>query len=235
MEKARTAQVALSLSLAGAVIVGVFMSQIRTMAATEPSIMVWALFVTLSLLGASATMFPHVCSPSKVLPYNIDAARFTHLMGLRIVHGHHAQCGHFQGHEYRFRGKTYCAGCTGLLLGALSAVIVVTAHFILGYVGSVPTGYVGLLFVLLGLLYIPLQVSKNPVSRAVINFLFVVGFSFTLVTVDLAGNLGFDLFLIGLSLFWVYTRIQLSNWSHDRICQDCEDDCPFREPRLNQG
>ena len=215
----------LAVSLAGVILVAAFLSLPGSGATIENPFMILALFASLCLLGAAATLFPHRCSPSKVLPQDPDPSRFTVVLGVRISHGHHIPCSHFQGHEHNFRGRSFCAGCTGLLIGALAAVLVATLHFIYAWVPGRGFGYAGLAFVVLGLLYIPLRIAKRPFPRSLINALFVLGFSLTLSSVSGSGSSTLHLVIIGLCVFWMFTRIQLSHWNHDNVCEECREEC----------
>ena len=215
----------LAVSLAGVILVAVFLSLPDAGATTKNPFLIWALFASLCLLGAMATLFPHRCSPSKVLPQDLDPSRFTVVLGIRLYHGHHIPCSHFQEHEHNVRGRFFCAGCTGLLVGALLAVSVSTLHFICGWNFGRVYGYAGLACVVLGLLYIPLRIAPRPILRSLINTLFVLGFALTLSSVGGSGSSAFDLVVIGLCVFWMFTRIQLSRWNHDNICDECGEEC----------
>ena len=149
---------------------------------------------------------------------------------MRLHHGHHISCNHFQGHEYDIRGRSFCASCTGMLVGALAAASIATLHFLLGWNPSRGFGYAGLGFVVLGLVYIPLRVARGPVLRVLINAIFVLGFSLIISVVDVSGSAAFDLVVIGLSVFWMFTRIQLSSWSYEKICDDCGEECWMQAP-----
>ena len=111
------------------------------------------------------------------------------------------------------------------LLSGLIAMLMAAVLFLT----QAPQGLLGLAFIILGLLYIP--VLKNlPISlRSVINALFVVGFPLTLMVVDGVGNMEIALITIGFFVFWMYTRIQLSQWGHSKICDGCDEPCPARE------
>lgn len=196
----------------------------------EGSSAIWALFISLCLLGAVATLLPHRCSPSRALPRDLDPSKFTVVLGVRLHHGHHISCSHFEGHEHVIHGRSFCASCTGMFVGALAAVAVATLHFFFGWNPGRAFGYVGLAFVVLGLLYIPLRIAGGPIQRSLINALFVLGFSLILSTVDVSGSATFDMVVIGLSVFWMFTRIQLSSWSYDKICDECGEECWMGEP-----
>lgn len=215
----------LAISMAGVLLVAIFLSRPGSTGSAGGGLLAWAVFSSICVLGAAATVFPHHCSLSIALPDNLDESRFTVLKGVRFVHGHHPACGEFGGHELAFRGKSFCAGCTGLLIGSVSAVALATLYFVYDHRLPTVSGYFGLVFVILGLLYnIPLE-GGPPLLRTALNVLFVIGFALILVSVDGAGDIGVDLFAIGLFVYWMFTRIQISRWRHDRICRGCDEPC----------
>lgn len=215
----------LVVSLVGFIVVGWFITKPQPPGPVDAKMPVWAAFASICVLGAVATLIPHRCHPSKSLPLSLDPKRFTRVMGFKLVHGHHPACGKFSDHELLIGGKTFCAGCVGLFVGALASLSVATMHFLHNYRLPIVSGYFGLGFVLLGLLAIPLTKKRTPLLRSGLNAILVLGFSLVLVTVDLFGDMGFDFFVIGMCTYWMYVRIQLSRWSHDEVCGGCEDEC----------
>jgi len=90
---------------------------------------------------------------------------------------------------------------------------------------------VGALGVILGLLQSPLPILQNSVIRLFSSAFFVVGTFLILVGIEeLANRTSIDLNLIVLTVFWLMTRISLSQWDHERICSKCTlDSCSFAE------
>jgi hypothetical protein len=192
---------------------------------TEMRGLVWAVFSSLCILGGSATLFPHRCSPSISLADSLEPTRYTEFQGVRLVHGHHSTCGRFEDHEFKLKGKTLCSGCTGLLIGSIGSFTITTLHFVYNYRFPVFAGYLGLGFVVLGLLYIPLLKKTVTPLRLAFNAFFVLGFGLLLSAVDGLGDPVLDAIVIGLSVYWMFTRILLSRWSHDKVCSGCDDPC----------
>ena len=130
-------------------------------------------------------------------------------------------------------GRTLCAACTGLLLGALIALIGTAFLFFGGW----PIGEVGLPAVLIGVIGTVLgffQLKFRGFIRLVLNVFFVLGAFLILVGIDeLTGSLFVDLFLVAFIVFWILTRIQLSQWDHWRICHDCKSPCEVRGTQKN--
>ena len=186
---------------------------------------IWAVFSVITILGGMATLFPHMCSATINVSGDLDASRFTELVGYRLVHGHHPSCGDFDDHELKLGGKSLCAGCIGLLIGSTLALVISMFPLIYRYTSSPITGYIGLVLVFLGLIHSTILKSEPPALRTIINALFVMGFSLTLVSSTKFGNLSQGLLLISLCVYWMYTRIQLSAYRHDTICGSCEKPC----------
>ena len=219
----------LVISLAGVGLAAVSLNTTQRMPSTPAAtIYIWSLFSALCILGSSATLFPHICLRSDRRPEELDPSRISNLFGIRVVHGHHPRCGEFQGHELLVNDKTFCAGCIGLLLGASTALILSTLHFFSGFTYPWATSFVGLGCVVLGLLHIPLLRTSILILRTAFNLALVAGFALLLVGVDEIGSLELDLIAIGLCVFWMFTRIQLSSWDHERICRGCGYRCVER-------
>ena len=225
MKKEGSAWIPLVISLAGVLFAAAFLLRSGPTSPASRGILVWAVFSAMCVMGAVATLFPHHCSSSVSIPSDLDESRYTVLMGVRLVHGHHPGCGKFGGHELVLKGKTLCAGCTGLFAGAIAALSTAALYFIFDYRLPALAGYVGLGFVVLGLLYNILLKQGPPFVRTALNFLFVLGFALVMVAVDGVGDPGLGFFAIGLCTYWMFTRIQLSRWSHDRVCGACDEDC----------
>jgi len=151
---------------------------------------------------------------------------------LRIVHGHHPSCENFSSHEFQVGKRTFCTSCMGLLFGALATLAGTIVYFfnewiiaaeILSLIG------VGTLGVAFGLLRFFLFNVRGKVLRFSLNTFFVLGSFLILIGIDAhIQSLSIDLFLILLSVFWLFTRIRLSQWDHEKICRACGLICDFR-------
>jgi hypothetical protein len=197
------------------------------------TVVLWLAFSTLNLLGAIATLMPHLCSPHIQVDPRLDPSRYTHLWGLRLIHGHHPECREFESHEFQFSGRRICAGCTGLFLGALISVTVSLKHMTLGFSG-LPTvyGFLGVTAIVAVLGSLVLVSPSRPLVRAVQNFVLVLGFSLVLISVEVLGGFFRGGLVVGLCVVWMSTRIQISRWSHDRVCSGCVDACGKKEVLL---
>jgi len=196
--------------------------------------MVGSAFGAVCVLGILAVLFPNKCSRF------FDAGKreksqnrfFGFKRNVSISHttastlrGHHPLCGRFSAHVFRLGEKMFCATCSGLFSGALFALIGVAMYFF----GNWQTGQNAFLMILVGVVAVTLALLQSPLPRlqhSVIRLFssafFVVGTFLILVGIEeLAHNTPADLFLVVLSVFWLMTRISLSQWDHERICSKC--------------
>ena len=225
---ARPVWISLAISLAGVIIAAGFIVTPSSLPSTQGNIYIWSIFTALLVLGAAATFFPRRCSRSIVNTEDLDPSRYTSISGVRLIHGHHSLCGQFTGHEFTVTGKSICAGCLGLFIGATSSLMLSAVYLMFNPVIPLGVGMLGLAFVTLGLLYIPFLKNLPTGLRTVVNAIFVVGFALTLMVVVGVGNVEMALITIGFFVFWMYTRIQLSQWRHNVICDGCDEQCPAR-------
>jgi len=195
------------------------------------------------VLGILAVFFPKPCS--KFFDAGKREKRQNRFFGFKrnvsishttasTLRGHHPLCGHFSAHVFRLGSRIFCATCSGLFLGALIALVGVTLLFF----GNWQMGQnvflmvlVGAVGVALGLLQSPLPILQNSIIRLFSSIFFVVGTFLILIGIEeLAHNTSVDLFMVVLSVFWLMTRISLSQWDHERICSKCTSgSCNFDE------
>lgn len=187
------------------------------------------IFGTICLLGILAGIFPSSCS--RPLHFGrSDDDKSTHpstslTSSNPSFRGHHPGCRNFKGHILRFGNKVFCAGCVGLIFGAILSLIGVTFYFFFNlsfWPDYVPAFCIGLACVSCGLLQYQIFNWGNSLIHASVNSLFVCGVFLLLMDVDQSTrNTGADLYLIALSMFWLYTRITLSKVDHRGICAAC--------------
>jgi len=192
--------------------------------------LVGAAFGIVCILGIFAGIFPSKCSStfhfrrgkqandqnSTLLPKKSQALLFR---------GHHPNCGNFGPHVFRVGNAVLCAGCIGLVIGAAVSVVGV-AVFFFGEVSCWPSCYlifwVGFVGASCGLLQYHLFSLGRSSIHLFVNAFFVFGVFMLLVGVDsIVQNAVIDFYLVTLSLFWVYTRIVLSQFDHRKICAAC--------------
>jgi len=187
--------------------------------------LVGSIFSLICISGIFAALFPKQCS--QVFHFRRASVSFaSHQI---YSTSHHPTCEKFSAHVIHVSGHTHCAACTGLLFGALTALIGTVFYFSGGWhieEVSFPLIFIGTVGAILGFL----QFKFQSLIRLVSNTFFVVGAFLILVGIDeLTESLFVDLFLVVLIVFWILTRIQFSQWDHWRICSGCKSPCEVRE------
>ncbi|MGZ4857457.1 MAG: restriction endonuclease [Methanobacteriaceae archaeon] len=143
--------------------------------------------------------------------------------------GHHPNCGKFNSHVFILKGKKYCAGCTGLFLGGLLAVIGTLIYYfgynsvyLMEFHGQIVfwIGFFAVLFSLIQLIFINLN---NNLIKFSSNLLLVLGSFFILIGIDaIQANISLEIYFLILVLFWILTRIRISQNNHKIRCLECE-------------
>lgn len=189
-------------------------------------------FSLICVSGMFAALFPQQCTTSIHF-----GSKEKNLKSRRVPatsKGHHPCCQKFYSHVIKIRGRTLCAACTGLLVGALLALAGTILYFFFEMdmnksLLSVSVGTVG---VIVGFF----QLEFGGFARSLFNVCFVVGSFLTLAGIDrLVQSVLIDLFVLVLILFWLFTRIQLSHWDHERTCNKCKSLNKICELEQRQG
>ena len=193
--------------------------------------LIGSLFSLICILGVFAALSPNRCS--EALHFR-EAVRTTTTDQI-LSASHHPNCERFSAHVIHLKERVLCAACTGLLLGAVVALVGAFFYFFGGW----QIESVRLLLVLIGLFGLLagfLQLRFRGLVRLTANSLFVLGAFLCLVGVDQASqNVAIDLFLVILIIFWILTRIQLSRWDHSRICDNCDSPCRSERTRKDKA
>jgi hypothetical protein len=183
-------------------------------------------FIAICAAGTAAALSPRKCSS----PFGTHVPKATSAQESEIVSpvsakAHHPDCGKFSDHTIRFRGTSYCAACSGLVVGAFLAVAMSAGYFFLG----LSIAWFSPLYLAIGPLG-PLvgfvQFTFKGWVRSAANAFFVFGSSLIVIGMDQhVGNFFVDLYMMGLIVFWIMTRIVISQWDHLRICLLCNSQC----------
>ncbi|MCS7115402.1 MAG: hypothetical protein RMJ15_04800 [Nitrososphaerota archaeon] len=224
---------AITLSLIGAALV----LPLTLYKSTPPWSLAWrkqligALLALICISGILAALFPDKCSKTfhsrkRKKTQNLKVKNLNPSMESVHFRGHHPDCGNFDAHIIRLNRRVLCAACTGLLFGGVLVLAGTASYFFLevNFLGkpglwSVLAGQIG---IVLGFF----QFKFKGFTRSFMNTLFVFSCFLVLVGVDaLAENLLIDLYLICLIIFWLFTRILLSQWDHLQICRRCKIPC----------
>lgn len=185
-------------------------------------------FATICLLGITAGISPSRCPRTPHFRGRNKNSYKTEQTDSGVTtisfEGHHPTCGKFSAHVLQLGGKTYCAGCTGLATGAIISLL---GSFL--YLGGFNVGELSMLVFWLGFVGVTcglLQYHIFGVKRGMVHFLlnvvFVLGAFLLLVGVnEINSNFVLDLYLLTLIVYWIITRITLSQLEHKKICVTC--------------
>jgi len=177
-------------------------------------------YTVICVLGIVAVFYPGKCRLMFQKPNaaNDLSKPASNEMSLR---GHHPDCEKFSANRITIGNSVFCASCSGLLIGAIAALVGIAA-FSWGLLDFAVENLWGLALgealMLVGLA----QIKMGGYLKMAVNALFVVGSFVCLVMADLFGqSLPVDLFVLGLIVFLLWLRILLSEWNNDRICLKC--------------
>lgn len=140
---------------------------------------------------------------------------------------HHPSCRNYSSHILKIGKKKFCATCSGLLVGAIIALLGtvlwfswnwrVLDPFVLVFVGS--TAVVG------GLLQSALPRMCNGIARFFGSIVLVLGTFVMFISINEAvKSILVDFFFVALSVLWIMTKIALSQNDHQQICSNCSED-----------
>ena len=207
----------------------------------QQSQLVWLAFTAICIAGTIAGVRPSGCSRSSktnATGHDRTEGSGETMNGTRVVlrEGHHYSCGAYSGHVVSVRKRVYCAGCTGLVIGGLTAGAGSLLHLVIG-----PPLGIGIVSFWFGFVGVAIGLLQHPVYRAlkvqdgfariVVNIAFVDGAFLILLGADqLAGSFPLDVYIIMMVLLWISTRVTTSRSEHSRICSECpEPSCNGRK------
>lgn len=190
--------------------------------------LVGTVFSIVCVLGILAGAFPSKCSKTfhfrrtKQKGFAHESSGSPEKYAFR---GHHPNCGSFGAHVFRVGNRIFCAGCVGLILGAVLSLFGVILYFFANlpfWLNHFLAFWIGLMGVSCGLLQYHLFYWGKSSIHLSVNTFFIFGIFLLLVGVDaVTQNVIVDFYLVALSIFWLYTRILLSQLDHKKICTAC--------------
>jgi hypothetical protein len=193
--------------------------------------LIGSLFSLICILGIFAALYPNRCSEG----FHFREATASAATRQIPSASHHPDCERFSAHVVHIKGRVRCAACTGLLSGAAIALVGAILYFFIGFQIE-NARFLSVLIGGLGILAGFLQLRFRGRVRLTLNSLFVLGAFLCLVGIDQASqNVAIDLFSVMLIIFWILTRIQLSQWDHSRICDNCESPCRVERKRRGES
>jgi hypothetical protein len=184
--------------------------------------LVVSLYSLVCLLGILAAFYPQKCQNTFAFrDFNLEHKAQTGEGSDLIFEGHHPNCRKFNGNRINVCGSTFCAACAGLFVGAILGLTGIVLYFFFGFafqVSGLGLLSIGIVAMLLGLV----QFVFRGYVKLVASSLFVVGSFLMLISADLiGGRLFIDLYVLGLIVFLLLTRIMLSEWTNRKTCLEC--------------
>jgi hypothetical protein len=171
-------------------------------------------------MGIFAVFYPSKC---RMMIQTPDVSTDSSIRSNAAVQfrGHHPDCEKFSCNRIIIRGSVFCAACSGLLIGAIVAILGIVL-FSIGFFDLDARNLwvlgIGEVLMLVGLA----QIKMSGYVKMAFNGLFVVGSCISLVVADLATqSLLFDVYVLGLIVIMIWLRIFLSEWNNKRICSAC--------------
>jgi hypothetical protein len=181
--------------------------------------LVGGLYSVICVLGVAAVFYPVKCKGlfQKQNPFSQAGA----VSGSVGISGHHPACQKFSGNRIRVNGRDLCAACSGLLVGAVTALVGCALQFFMG----LPLVSAGVWVLVLGEVCMVLglaQIKFAGYGKVFVNVVFVIGSFMALAGVDVLGeSLLVDIYVLGLIVFLLWLRILLSERNNRRICHAC--------------
>ena len=182
------------------------------------------IFEIICISGILATLFPSSCLEMPQFLKSNKKHRYQLNIHKKTLHAHHPICENYASHVLSIGNLDFCATCSGLLVGAIIAIIIASLYFLGSLSLNSPTVLVlaGTTGVALGLIQSALPKFSGSLTRFVASILFVMGTSLMLASIDAAtNNIFIDLFLVFLSVLWIMTKISLSQRDHELTCSNC--------------
>jgi uncharacterized protein YggT (Ycf19 family) len=188
-------------------------------------------FALICFLGVVGSLSPRRCLETFGHQRVYATASSPQASGLAVgTRGHHYDCGRFSSHTIRVNSHVLCAACTGLFVGGVGALLGTLLYFFSG-LGLPQFGFLSVAVGVAAMIIGFLQMRLGGFARLILNVLFVLGAFLILAGLDaLTKSLLVDLFSIVLVVFWIFTRILLSQWDHLRICRGCSLPCEAHGP-----
>jgi len=147
----------------------------------------------------------------------------------RSFQGHHPDCNMFKNHIIFIKNKPRCAGCLGLILGALTSILLITLYLTIPLKLSINIYYIFLILGIIILIFVYIEIrllKRNNIVHILINSLLIISLlTITISVLEITKNSTYTILTILLSYLWLDTRIHISNQKHQNICQSCIQEC----------
>jgi uncharacterized integral membrane protein len=186
-----------------------------------------SVFMGICLVGIIIAVFPHkyrqLFHHSSHKP--IESSTIDEATTLRVK-GHHPLCGMFTAHNFHLGNHIFCAGCMGLVTGAIIALSGCSGYILVNKTlidSAVYMFWIGFTAICVGILPSYGLALNFSLSRIIVNAFFVIGWFFLLVAViELQQNIILEAYVLAILIFSVAIRITGSKQHHSQICKDCD-------------
>ena len=203
----------------------------------QREVVLW-IFILICLLGMFAAVSPSRCTrliyfkKNQKSDWKIGESDSSDIENK--FKGHHPDCDNFKTHTFSLKGTKYCAGCTGLFIGSLIALIGTFIYYFYG----IPDAHDGRLIFFIGFITLTVYLFQDLIldininlAKFFFNILLVLGSFMILIGInELDSNIFIQLFFIVLVVIWILGRIASSEKKHDEICDECttKSSCNYR-------
>ncbi len=189
---------------------------------------IFSAFFIICFLGLIAALYPRICSK----PFHLGANEKLVDYSMEFK-GHHPICGEFTSHTFNWHGKYFCAGCTGLVIGAILTMIGSVVYYLYGNL-NVAEGQLVLVLGLGAVLFSLLQIFFLKIQKNLVklfsSMILVIGSLLILIGINTLNNSVYiEFYFLMLILFWILARIMLSHIDHETMCRNCrkQSSCPY--------
>ena len=190
-------------------------------------LLVVGIFFTSCIFGISLAIYPNWWRKNKRNTNHIPNLK--RVKTSRSFQGHHPDCSMFKNHIINIKNKSYCAGCLGLIIGALASILLIILYLILPFKFSINFYYILLILGIIILIFIYGEISflkRNIFLHIPLNSILILSFlTITISVLEITKNSIYAIFTILLCFLWLDTRIHISNKKHQSICDSCNYDC----------
>ena len=185
------------------------------------------IFIICCLLGVSSAIYPSWYKRFRKTQSNNENKQ--QIIKTIKRKGHHPNCNQFRNHILKIKHKSYCAGCLGLAIGSFISILLM-----IFYITTVneQISQIFQLLIITGFIFISITYIEivHPYRHIIIHIIFsallVISFLFITISIfELTGNKIYGMISILLSFLWLETRVQLSIWRHNHICNNCDEIC----------
>jgi len=218
----------LSIAAIVLILIMVFFKQISSNTiAIGDKLLLAGVFFTSCIFGISIAIYPNWWRKNKQNTYH--TSNLQRAATSRSFKGHHPDCSLFKNHIIIIKNKPRCAGCLGLIIGALASIFLMIIYLAITFVLSIIMYYVLLIIGILVLIFVYIEiilVKRQTFVHIILNGLLILSFFIITVSIiEITKNIVYGILTILLCFLWLDTRIHISKYQHQSICNSCKQLC----------